>query len=563
MKHFQTELAARQGDSAGRRWIFVPHDQLTDSIGPLSREDPAELGIVVVENQWMARRRPYHRQRLAFVLSNLRHFALEQAARGLAVRHVIGDAPYARILEPIARELGPLRLMRPAERELRADLDPLIARGRLEVIPHEGWLTSRAQFDAAFAGSSRWRMDTFYRHIRRETGILMRAGKPVGGKFSWDLENRKPWRGTPPAPKPLRYAVDAITEEVADEIESDFSEHPGQLDPGALPATPNDAARAWRWARRHCLEHFGPYEDAMSRRSRTLFHTQISALMNLHRLLPARVVSDVAAMDLPLASQEGFIRQVLGWREFVHHVHEATDGFRKLPRRTAPKRAKKPGDGGFARWSGKPWRSGRSPIRIDGGACPSALRARAPLPPAFWGDPSGLACLDRVTRDVWQTGYGHHTTRLMVLSNLATLLSLSPREITDWFWIAYSDAYDWVVEPNVLGMGTFALRDLFTTKPYVSGAAYIDKMSDYCGECAFDPKRDCPITPLYWSFLDRNATRLRGNARVAMPLRALAKRPAAKRRSDRRVADWARRSIARGQLLRPIDHPQRSRQRDE
>jgi deoxyribodipyrimidine photolyase-related protein len=555
VKHFRRELDARQTDPAGRRWVFVPYDQLTDAVGPLSREDPAELGIVVVESRWQTRRRPYHRQKLALALSNLRHFALEQAERGVAVHHVLGDAPYCRLLEAVVAELGGLRVMRPAERELRSDLEPLVRKRRIELLPHEGWLTSREQFQSAFKGGKRWRMDRFYRHVRRETGILMSDGKPLGGKLSFDAENRRPWRGEPPAPTPPRYPIDPIKQEVIELVESDFAGHPGRLEPRALAATAKDAERAWRWARRHCLEHFGPYEDAMSRRSRTLFHTQISALLNLHRLLPARVVADVAAMDLPIASQEGFIRQVLGWREFVHHVHEETDGFRVLPDGTRPPRATSPGVSGFSRWSGRPWRSGRSPARIDGGACPSALRAEEALPPAFWGTPSGLACLDAVVSDVWSTGYGHHITRLMVISNLATLLGVAPREIADWFWVAYTDAYDWVVEPNVLGMGTFGLGDLFTTKPYVSGAAYIDRMSDYCAECSFSPKRDCPITSLYWSFLDRNEAALRDNSRLAMPLRSLARRTSRRCEHDRRVHDWVQGTLQDGERLCPENRP--------
>lgn len=391
MKHFRRELDARQTDPAGRRWLYVPYDQLTDSAGPLSREDPAELGIVVVESRWKARRRPYHQQKLALVLANLRHFALEQAARGVAVHHVVGSTPYSRLLDPVVDELGPLRVMRPAERELRRDLEPLVKKKRIEIVPHERWLTSREQFASAFAGGKRWRMDAFYRHVRRETGILMSDGEPLGGKLSFDTENRRPWRGEPPAPKPPRCPIDPIKQEVIALVESDFAEHPGRLEPRALAATAKDAERAWRWAQSHCLEHFGPYEDAMSRRSRTLFHTQISALMNLHRLLPRRVVADVVAMDVPIASQEGFIRQVLGWREFMHHVHDETDGFRVLPDGTRPQRPTSAGTAGFSRWSGRPWRSRRSPARIDGGACPSALGAREPLPPAFWGTPSGGA----------------------------------------------------------------------------------------------------------------------------------------------------------------------------
>ena len=555
MSAFFRALKRRQTDPDGRSWVFVPYDQLTDAIGPLSRQDPTELGIVLVENVWKASRRPYHRQKVALLLANQRHFALEQAERGVAVRYEIGDAPYASLLEPVCDELGGVRVMRPAERELRADLAPLVEKGGIEVVPHEGWLTTTEQFEKAFAGGKSWKMDGFYRFVRRETGILMEDGEPVGGKLSFDADNRKPWRGGPAAPEPPRFEPDEITREVIDLVESELRAHPGEIDPHALPVTAGDAERAWRWARESCLEHFGPYEDAMSRRSRGLFHTRISALMNLHRLLPARIVSSVLEMDLPIASQEGFVRQVLGWREFMHHVHDATDGFRELPDGTRPERAESPGDAGFERWSGRSWAAPESPVRLDGGACPSALEAETPLPPAFWGEPSGLACLDTVVSEVWETGYGHHITRLMVLSNLATLLGVSPREVTDWFWVAYANAYDWVVEPNVLGMGTFALGDLFTTKPYVSGAAYISRMSDYCEDCAFSPKDDCPITSLYWDFLSRNESSLEGNPRVAMPLRSLAKRGDDRRARDAAVHEWVQSRLADGETLQPEDAP--------
>jgi len=527
VSRFGRALRDRQPDPAGRRWLFVPYDQLSDGIGPLSREDPRTLGLVLVETLWKPARRPYHKQKLALVLANLRHFALEQAARGVAIRHVAASGPYRAALEPLIAALGPLRVMESAERELRADLAPLVASGGLLVIPHEGWLTTAEDFRTSQRSGPPWRMDAFYRHVRRRTGILMRDGKPVGGKFSFDPDNRLPWRGDPPAPQPPRLRPDAITEEVGDLVEDLFARHPGRLDLAALPATRQDAEALWAWAGQECLPVFGPYEDAMSSRSSGLFHTRISALLNLHRLLPSRVVADVAGMTLPLASQEGFIRQILGWREFVRHVHLATDGFRNLPDGVAPI---------------------TQPDK-DGGATPSVLGASGPLPPVFWGTPSGLACLDRVVADVWAEGYSHHITRLMVLANLATLLDVSPRELTDWFWVAYADAYDWVVEPNVLGMGTYAVGDLMTTKPYVSGAAYIARMSDYCESCAFDPTTTCPITRLYWAFLARHEMRLRDNLRLRLPLQALRKRPTARREEDARMFQHVRATLAAGSAL--------------
>ena len=561
MKRFRRRLALHHSAPEGRRWLYVPYDQLSDRIGPLARLDPSETGIVLVESPWKARRRPYHRQKLALVLANQRHFALEQARRGVAVRYVVHDGPYREALRPLAAELGPLELMEPAERELRADLGPLVDEGLLRLTEHDGWLTTAERFRDAVGAEPPWRMDAFYRKVRQVSGLLMEGGKPVGGRYSFDAENRKRWPGEPAAPEPPRFRPDGVTREVGELVASRFGRHPGTLDLRALPATDDDARRLWSWAKRHCLTHFGPYEDAMSTASSGLFHTRISPLLNLHRLLPRQVVEEVAAADAPLASREGFVRQVLGWREFVRHVHRETDGFRRLPGRR-PAVRDRPGNGGWERWSGEPWggagevtAGGSASDRdagdsVDGGAAPSHLGARAALPPAFWGAPSGLACLDTVVADVWREGWSHHITRLMVLANVATLLDISPRELTDWFWAAYVDAYDWVVEPNVLGMGSFALGELMTTKPYVSGAAYIHKMSDYCAGCRFDPAADCPIRRLYWAFLGRHRGRLAGNPRLNMPLASLRRRSSRERDADRRTFETVRRALREGRELR-------------
>ncbi|MBL8785346.1 MAG: cryptochrome/photolyase family protein, partial [Deltaproteobacteria bacterium] len=461
-----------------RRWVFAPYDQLTDRVGPLSA-DPTTLGLVLVECPGKARRRPYHRQKLALVLANLRHFALEQAARGVLVRHLTAPS-YAEALRRLVAEVGPVTMMEAAERELRHELAPLVSEGLLHVVPHAGWLSTPEDFAASQKPAPPWKMEPFYQHLRKKTGLLMEGGKPLGGRFNFDDENRRPWRperGDPPAPTPPRFTPDAVTREVGTLIEEHFARHPGTLDLGALPATQADADHLWQWAMDACLPYFGPFEDALSTRSSGLFHTRIAPLLNLHRLLPRDIVRDVAALPIEHPSKEGFIRQVLGWREYVHHVHRATDGFRRAPA-PASATAPHPGDGGYAGWSGAPWYLPRDgDAAVDGGACPSALGAASPVPPAYWGTPSGLRCLDTVVADVWREGYSHHITRLMVLANLGTTLGLSPRALTDWFWVAYTDAYDWVVEPNVLGMGTYALGGLMTTKPYVSGAAYIDKMS--------------------------------------------------------------------------------------
>ncbi len=545
---FARQLKERNPDPEGRRWIYVPYDQLTDRFGPLAQAEPEEVGIVLIENPWKASRRPYHRQKLAWILASLRHFALEQAERGVAVRHVVTNGPYREPLAEIAAELdAPVTVMEPAERELRADLAPLEEEGLLEVVAHEGWLTTPEDFRASQKGNKTWRMDSFYRYLRKKTGILMEDGEPTGGKYSFDDENRESWDGEPAAPELPEFEVGPVTAEVGELIESNFSRHPGRLHLPAVAATLEDAERFWTWARRECLEHFGPYEDAMSTRSGNLFHTRLSTLLNLFRLEPRRVLEEALELDVPLNSKEGFVRQLIGWREFMRHVHRETDGFRDL----AETVAKSPGDGGYGQWKGEPWPREASSDEPDGGAEPSFLGSGQPLPPAYWGEESGLSCLDHVVAQVWEEGFTHHIPRLMVLSNLATLLDIDPRQLTDWFWAAFTDAFDWVVEPNVLGMGTFALGDRFTTKPYVSGSPYIDRMSDFCGSCAFDPKKDCPITPLYWAFLERHREQLADNPRMRMIYGTLKRRDEEKRSRDSEIHAKASSKLAKGEKLTP------------
>ena len=462
----------------------------------------------------------------------MRAFAAEVAEAGIEVRFVRTDGTMVDALREIAAELGTLSVNEPAEREVRAELRPLVEAGLAKVVPNPHWLTTTEDFRAA-AGSGGWRMDSFYRVVRARTGILMKAGAPVGGKISFDTENRERWDGIPAAPEPPRFARTALRDDVEREVLERYARHPGRLDVEALPATQSDAEELWAWGRRHCLEWFGPFEDAMSERSRGVFHTRISPVLNLGRIAPRRLVDDAVASGAPLQSVEGFVRQVIGWREFVRHVHDATDGFRVSGGRPQPTR-RTPGDAGWSRSKGSPWeRAVQAPPGIDGGAAPEHLGpGRTPLPPAYWGAQSGLRCLDHVVEGVWDEAWSHHITRLMVLGNLATLLDVDARELTDWFWVAYMDAWDWVVEPNVLGMATFAAGPVMTTKPYVAGAAYIDKMGDSCSACSFSPGTTCPITRMYWAFLARHEPTLRSNPRMKLVLGSLRRRSDVDRGKD-------------------------------
>lgn len=548
-----------QAESAGRgdratTWVLALPDQLTQDVGPLARDPRA--GVIMVESdEWMSRR-PYHRQRLAMLLLNAREFADECRAASRPVHCARGSGSIIDLVRAAHRALGApgaFVCMQPAEREMRAELAPLVAEGVVAFVPHEGWMTTAEDFGPMPKGG--WRMDAFYRRVRKRLGIMVdAAGRPEGGAWSFDAENRERWDGVPAAPEPPGFAMTARRVEVEREINERFAHHPGTVDVCALPATLKDTHALWSWALRDCLPHFGPFEDAMSTQSRGLFHSRISPVLNVLRILPHRLVQDVLAIDVPLACREGFVRQVIGWREFVHHVHEATDGFRTGLGKAAGPVAQAPGDGGFARWSGRAWTAvGSAPDGVDGGARPAwaaqAGGGSTPLPPAFWGAPSGLRCLDQVVEGVWAEAWSHHITRLMVLGNIATLLDVDPRELTDWFWVAYMDAWDWVVEPNVLGMATYSAGEVMTTKPYVCGSAYVRKMGDFCDGCRFTPGSTCPITPMYWAFLSRHEASLRENPRMSLVMGSVRKRSAEQRRGDERVASIVRELLVHGKPI--------------
>lgn len=522
-------------EAVKRRWIYVPYDRLHDGVGPLAQTAPEDAIVVLMESRAKGTRRPYHKKKLTLVLSSMRHFALEQAARGCRI--VYGSSPesFAHGLMELQQRWQWTEVVtnRPAERELRVELREARKDGlRIRAVSDTAWLSTTEEFEAVFGkpqlpaapGRRQYLMDTFYRAMRRKTGLLMNEGKPEGGKWSFDAENRRPYRGEVPVPERPSFAPDDITREVMELIEQRHPEHFGSTAGFDLAVTREQAEAFWSFALHRLLPHFGPWEDAMHTAHPDLFHSMTSPLINLTRLRPADVVRDVAASyaegNIPLASAEGFIRQIIGWREFMRHVHEATDGFRTL----------------------------------EPSGAPSFLGAHRPLPPVYWGTPSGMRCMDTVVAGVIDKGWSHHITRLMVLSNLATLCGFSPRELTDWFWFAYVDAYDWVVEPNVLGMATFADGGVTATKPYVSGAAYINRMSDFCGRCPLDPKKSvgpgsCPFTALYWSFLERHEEKFALLNRMQMPLSTMRKKSEEEKKALRERADRAVQQLERGEQV--------------
>jgi deoxyribodipyrimidine photolyase-related protein len=336
-------------------------------------------------------------------------------------------------------------------------------------------------------------MEFFYREQRRRFGILMEGGQPVGGTWNFDKENRGSFgRGGPVALPPwARFEPDDITRGALDAVAAHFPEHPGKLEPFRWPVTPAQARAALDDFITHRLPLFGRYQDAMWQGEPWLYHAGLSAALNLKLLDPRDAVhAAVAAWDAgaaPLAAVEGFVRQVLGWREFIRGVY---------------------------------W------LKMPGYAELNHFGHQRPLPEFFWTGRTDLNCLRQCFSDTLENGYAHHIQRLMVIGNFALLAGLEPRAVCDWFLAAYTDAVEWVELPNTLGMALHADGGMVGSKPYVASGAYIKRMSNYCKGCSYDPGRRsgagaCPFNLLYWDFLVRHRTRLEANPRMALAVRNL------------------------------------------
>ena len=515
-------------------WLWLSYDQLNLSFVNDVEPDGLHYGVVLIESSAKGNKRPYHKQKLALLLSSQRHFAIEVQATGRPVRYLTTNGTYADALGEHIDRHGPVHAVVHAELELRKEIQPLVERGNVVLHRHIGWLTKPSWFEQSVGSNPPFRMDRFYRKVRHETGWLMEMGKPVGGKYSFDSENRFPWKGDPLPPEPPQYESDEIDLEVERLVNTEFSSHPGVLDMSQLPTTAEDIATALAFGMK-CMPWFGRYEDAMTDKSRGLFHSRLASLLNLHRMMPGDLVQAVLETDAPLNSTEGFLRQLI-WREYVHHIHEVTDGFRTLAVQRTPSNRT------FS------WMAEAMP---DEEEHPNHLNQMQALPEAYWKGDSGMQCLDSSVQSVIEEGWTHHIPRLMVLSNIGNLLDVNPRELTDWFHAAFVDAYDWVVEPNVLGMGTFALGDAMMTKPYVAGSAYINRMSDHCKSCEFHPKKTCPMTRLYWAYLARHAPAFEGNFRMKMAMNNLKRRSEEERDKDQLTFEWVSHTLAENQKLHP------------
>ena len=482
-------------DTSGPILRLVLGDQL-DPQHSWYRERRTDVVYLLLEMRQETDYALHHAQKVLAIFAAMRDFARQLKAAGHRVRYVSIDDPSNRQLltdnlDALCAHYAAsgLEWQAPDEWRLDAQLRAWSERQTMSCrcVSSEHFYTARGDAGALFAGRRQWLLEHFYRHLRRRHGVLLdAAGQPEGGRWNFDADNRKPWRGTPPEPLDTRPVHDhqalwaqvqgAGVQTVGDPQSTQFR----------WPLNRAEALRQLDDFIEHGLPHFGDYQDALSSQGWRLFHSLLSFALNVKMLRPQEVVQRAEEAyrqgRAPLPAVEGFIRQILGWREYVRGVY----------------------------WA-----------RMPGYTDANALGHVRPLPAWFWTARTGMACLSAAIGQTLRHAYAHHIQRLMVIGNFALLAGLSPQAVHRWYLGVYVDAFEWVEAPNTLGMSQWADGGLLATKPYVSSAAYLQRMGDHCKGCRYDPQQKigpqaCPFNALYWDFHARHADKLRSNPRTGM-----------------------------------------------
>jgi deoxyribodipyrimidine photolyase-related protein len=466
--------------------VWVLGDQLHRSIGALGAARPGRTRVLLVESEVALGGRRWHVQRLHLVLTAMRRFAAELRAEGFEVdlrrAHSSAEGLRAHRAE---HQPSAISATEPNSFDGRA----LLRREGVELVRSDQFLCHPDDF-AEWAGDrDRLRMEDFYRWQRRRLGYLMDGDGPAGGRWNYDHDNREPPpRGPHAWPSPPTDPLDDVDRAVLGDLPTTTWGHPPD---GTWPTSRGRALARLDHVVAEVLPRFGPHEDAMLSTSWHLAHTLLSPALNLGLLHPSEVCDAVEAAyragEVPIASAEGVVRQVIGWREYVQCLY---------------------------------WRWMPSYRDAD------ELGASRPLPPLFTGAPTQLRCLSHALADVDAHGWTHHIQRLMLFGNLCLLAGVRPADLVEWMWTGFVDGVEWVMLPNVVGMALHADGGRMATKPYAAGGAYIDRMSDYCAGCRYDRRRRtgpdaCPFTTLYWDFLARHRERFARNPRMAQQVRGL------------------------------------------
>lgn len=447
-----------------------------------------QFHIVLIESWQRANRLPYQKKKLVLLFSAMRHYAAELEQKGCKVDYIKAQRFIDGLHEHVkTHQPTKLFVMASSGYHMRHYQENKLAEALsipVEVLPNTQFLLGRYNPIPDPKPGKQHVMEYFYRDMRRHFDVLMEdEDEPAGGAWNFDKENRKPLPKDRKPPADISFKPDKITRAVMAEVE-EMGHGVGQVDGFSYAVTRQEAEAAFQRFLSDRLIDFGPYEDAMTQRSHTLYHAVISPYLNIGLLDPLQCIR--AAEEAyrsgraPINSVEGFVRQILGWREFMAWQY---------------------------------WR--QMPDMLD----KNSWNAQRPVPDFFWNGETDMACLHHVITRAVETGYNHHIERLMVLSNFMMLTAINPREANEWFLSMYIDAYDWVMPPNVIGMGLNADDGLTATKPYIASANYINKMSDFCGGCRYNKKlrhgQDaCPFNFLYWNFILEHEDRLRANPRL-------------------------------------------------
>ncbi|MBB5685726.1 cryptochrome/photolyase family protein [Sphingobium boeckii] len=476
--------------------ILIPilGDQLSHGLASLHDIARADAVIVMVEVAEETTYVRHHKRKIALILSAMRHFADELRADGWVVDYIRLDDPEnsGSFTGEIARAIKrhqpkSIRIVEPGEWRVAKMIKDWAKHFGLpvDVLPDDRFICSILEFQTWAQARGDLVMEFFYRDMRRKTGLLMTAdGKPESDQWNLDKDNRAPPRRGLDYPAPLPIVPDAMTRDVMALVADRFPGHFGRLDGFALPVTATEARRALHHFIRTALPAFGTYQDAMVTGQDWLYHSWLSPAINLGLLTPlavAQAAADAyAAGDIPLNAAEGFIRQIIGWREYVRGYY---------------------------------W------MEMPEVATANVLEATRALPEFYWTGHTDMLCMAEAVRNTRDNAYAHHIQRLMILGNFAMLAGVDPGDVADWFLVVYADAYEWVELPNVIGMSQHADGGRLATKPYAGGGAYINRMSDHCGRCRYDVKQKtgpdaCPFNALYWDFLARHERRFRRNRRM-------------------------------------------------
>lgn len=518
-----------------RHLILILGDQLDRNSSVFDGFDPEKDALWMAENVQEATHVWCHRTRLTFFFSAMRHFARDQRARGRTVHyHRLQPDPsrdrghdFAEILDRDLERLSPDKLIvcEPGDFRVRRMLEDAAQQADRPLLftPDRHFYTDIEEFAAFAEGRKTLVMETFYRRMRKKHRVLLdEDDRPAGGEWNFDKENRKSFgkNGPPEIKRPRRFQLDDITREVVEMVETRFADHPGSLAHFDLPTTHEQAMAGLRDFLEHRLPRFGTYEDAMWGGEPFLYHSRLSALLNVKLLNPRdcvdRAVEAYHDGHAPINSVEAFVRQILGWREFIRGVYGT-----------------------------------RMPDYADKNALDCGDRD---VPGFFWDGETDMACAADAMHSVIRHAWSHHIPRLMVLGQFSLLLGVHPYKFHAWHMAMYVDAVDWVSLPNTLGMSQYGDGGIVGTKPYCASGNYIQRMSPYCANCRYNPKKAvgedaCPYTTLYWDFLDRHHDRFRNNRRMTFQIKNLERKsPDEKARIRERATHLRKRLDAGGRI---------------